>query len=146
VDQTPSIPGIDFFLAGESSGQGTDLLACRVIEKAWKSGNRVLVVTRDESHCAALDDLLWVFSQSSFVPHATVRDDPVAPVCIDDRIPDQARDFQVVVSIHPEPMPKTFHHLRIADIIGASEAEKRAGRKRFRFYRECGIEPRTHRI
>ena len=140
------IGGVDFYLLEMPSDHGVMKLACKVVEKAWETGCRVALVTRDEDQNEQLDDLLWTFSQESFIPHALQRDDADAPVVLSVSPPDQQDDFGVIVTLHPTPLTQSFHHLRIADIIGASEAEKREARLRYRYYRQCGIEPGTHRI
>jgi len=59
--------------------------ACRLIESLLEGGRRVVVWVSDEGRARVLDDYLWTFSQSSFVPHALVSsgttcEDPAAIV------------------------------------------------------------------
>lgn len=46
--------------------------ACRLVESLVDAGRRVVVWVSDEGRARVLDDYLWTFSQSSFVPHAFV--------------------------------------------------------------------------
>lgn len=99
---------------------------------------------RDEQQCSQLDEQLWTFSQGSFIPHERGTDATAAKVRI---APSPAlQDIDVIVTLNRAPLDDAFHHLRIADIIGASETEKHEARERFKFYRSHGIEPRTHHI
>jgi DNA polymerase III subunit chi len=140
------VGSVDFYLLEAPSDTGVLKLACKVVEKAWQTGCRVAVVARDDTQNEQLDDLLWTFSQASFIPHALQHDDGDTPVVLSTSPPEGQEDIGVVVTLHPAPLPETFHHLRIADIIGASDTEKREARLRYRYYRQCGMEPRTHRI
>lgn len=137
---------VDFYLLEQPSPAGAQKLACRVVEKAWRAGHRVVLLVRDESHCDALDDLLWTFSQGSFVPHARYRDEPTAPVVVCSSAPVDEPSFSAIVTLSPDPLGEAFHRLRIADIIGPGEVEKKQARLRYRYYREHGFEPQTHRI
>ena len=138
---------VDFYLLDPATGKEVLTLACKVAAKAWKNGFRVFVLAADHAQCETLDELLWTYSQGAFVPHALDGqqddDDPVVIGSAADRCPAQAA---VVVSLHREPLGPAFHHLRIADIIGASEAERAEARERFRFYRDNGMEPGMHRL
>ena len=60
---------VDFYLLGEGA-DSRERIACRLAEKAWRLGNRVYVLAPDQAAAQALDELLWTFSQGSFVPHA----------------------------------------------------------------------------
>ena len=57
--------------------------------------------------------------------------------------PEQA---EIVVSVADEPVADYSSFIRVAEIVGSEEAEKKSGRTRYRFYRDHGIEPMTHRI
>ena len=46
------------------------LLVERSLERGW----RVVIQSRDEERLGAIDDLLWTWSDVSFIPHGTARD------------------------------------------------------------------------
>lgn len=60
---------IDFYILAASEQKDADLFACKLIEKAYKKDHRILLVAKDASHAIQLDQLLWSFRESSFVPH-----------------------------------------------------------------------------
>jgi DNA polymerase III subunit chi len=45
-----------------------------ILGKAMERGWRVAIQTVDDLRLKALDDLLWTFDKTSFLPHATARD------------------------------------------------------------------------
>ncbi|HIN43813.1 MAG TPA: DNA polymerase III subunit chi, partial [Gammaproteobacteria bacterium] len=102
---------------------------------------------RDDHETDLLDDLLWTFSQNSFVPHSrnSHNSDLTTPVHIGHH-PPQSGSAEVVVSVADRPVEDYSNFLRIAEVVGFDEAEKQSGRSRFKFYRDQGLELETHRI
>ncbi len=140
-------PQIDFYVLQEQSPGGRFKLACRIVEKAYRLGHRVYVRTDNEDDTNVLDDLLWTFSQNSFVPHqlSTESDSRESPVVIGEH-PPGAEGTDVVISVADDPVSDFTAYLRIVEIVGWEDDEKASGRNRFRYYREHGVEPNTHRI
>ena len=60
---------VDFYVQATGAPQGHLTLACRVTEKAYQAGHRIYVRCQDKDQASKMDELLWTFSQSSFVPH-----------------------------------------------------------------------------
>lgn len=122
-------------------------VACRLAEKAYLASQRALIWHTDRAELAALDELLWTFADGSFVPHEWLTSNAVAeaPVLLSAGSPPvEAFDFVVNLAAAPPP----FLHLtrRIAEIIDADEGRRRAGRVRFKAYRELGVVPATHTL
>ena len=140
-------PQIDFYVLQEQSPGGRFKLACRIVEKAYRLGHRVYVRTGNSDDTNVLDNLLWTFSQNSFVPHqlSTESDSLESPVVIGEH-PPAAEGTDVVISVADDPVSDFTAYLRIVEIVGSEDREKASGRNRFRYYREHGVEPNTHRI
>ncbi len=138
---------VDFYLLGESGGGTRERLACRLIEKAWRLGHRVYLLAPDKPATTELDDLLWTFSQGSFVPHAIWNgaDLDSHPVWIGhDEPPAGLND--VLVNLASE-VPVWFDRFaRVAEPVGGDETGKTQARERYRFYRERGIPLDTHTL
>ena len=140
-------PQIDFYVLQEKSTGGRLKLACRIVEKAYRLGHRVYVRTGNSNDTNVLDDLLWTFSQNSFVPHqlSTESNSQESPVTIGEH-PPEAEETAVVISVADGPVSDFTAYPRIVEIVGFEYDEKASGRNRFRYYREHGVEPNTHRI
>lgn len=142
---------VDFYIIGANAPDATFRTACRVAEKAWQMGHRVYIHTDSPRTAAAMDDLLWTFRQESFVPHGLHGDtrDPgdlaATPVLIGSGdAPDM--DLDVLINL-AEAVPLFIERSRrIAEIVGAGEDERRAGRERYRNYRDRGFDIRQHDI
>ncbi len=61
---------VDFYLLGAADRRARLTTACRLAEKACDQGLRVAVRTASPSETAELDELMWTYSDRSFVPHA----------------------------------------------------------------------------
>ena len=138
---------IDFYVLEANATDGRLRLACKIIDRAYRSGHSVYLWTRDDQESGLLDDLLWTFSQSSFIPHVrnNGNSDLTAPVQIGHH-PPQSGSAEVVVSVADQPVEDYSNFVRIAEVVGFDEIEKQSGRSRFKFYRDQGLELETHRI
>ena len=138
---------IDFYVLEANATDGRLRLACKIIDRAYRSGHSVYLWTRDDQESGLLDDLLWTFSQSSFIPHVrnNGNSDLTAPVLIGHH-PPQMGIAEVVVSVADQPVEDYSNFVRIAEVVGFDEIEKQSGRSRFKFYRDQGLELETHRI
>ena len=142
---------VDFYLLG-AGGHNRALFACRLAEKVWRLGHRVYLLAADPVAANELDELLWTFSQGSFVPHALCKPEEGAnhyaddhPVLIGHHEPPTAFS-DVLISLAPD-VPAWFSRFtRVVEMVGAGEDDKTRARERFRFYRERGYPLETHDI
>lgn len=138
---------IDFYILDQRSRQNRYSLACRLAEKAYQQGHRVLIHTPSEEEIRHMDRLLWTYRQGSFIPHGRTGDaDPsVTPVLIGDGN-EAAAEHDILINLQQE-VPDFFSRFeRLIEPIDREEEIKDAGRKRFRFYRDRGYPLETHDI
>ena len=140
---------VDFYLLGAPDPRLRLATACRLAEKAFDQGLRVAMRTASPAETVELDELLWTFSDRSFVPHAVWPADPVlaeqTPVLIaNGALPATHRD--VLINLGAEPPPDALDFGRICEIVGADETAKRQGRVRWRSYRAAGLSPESHNL
>jgi len=139
---------VDFYVIEGTAAAARLKVACRLAEKAYLASQRALIWHTDRAELEALDDLLWTFADGSFVPHEWLTSNAAAaeaPVLLSAG-PPPAAALDFVVNLAADPPP--FLHLtrRIAEIIDGDEGRRRAGRLRFKAYRELGVEPATHTL
>ena len=139
---------VDFYVMEGTAPAARLKVACRLAEKAYLASQRALIWHTDCAELEALDELLWTFADGSFVPHEWLTSNAAAaeaPVLLSAGSPPTAA-FDFVVNLAADPPP--FLHLtrRVAEIIDGDEGRRRAGRVRFKTYRELGIEPATHTL
>lgn len=123
----PSVEPKALVVLHRLSGSKKALDACRLVEKLYLAGEKVVVWFQDQGRAAIFDQYLWTFSDTSFVPHRLVVDkgqvaEPVAIVVGQLVNPNQASHLVVV-----EP-PKNFKAVRgfaqVHDLLVAGEERK----------------------
>ena len=146
------MPGqVDFYVRAETRPDALEHFACRLVERVWQRGHRVLVVTASEAAARRLDDLLWTFRDESFVPHRRVgAGDPAGTAPAGEPVVVSTPGvwsgaLDVLVNLTPSVPEEAARAPRIAEIVPAGGTGRDAGRARYREYRSRGFELRTHR-
>lgn len=137
---------IDFYVGKTSSLQARLMLACKVVTKAWQQQLHTYIHTDSATTSNRLDDLLWTFSDLTFIPHA------IAPA--------RGQNASILIGHDHEPMencgllinlsndvPAFFSRFeRLAEILDQEEPVLLAGRKRYQFYRDRGYNLDYHQL
>jgi DNA polymerase-3 subunit chi len=138
---------VDFYVLKSAAAKQRWAFACRLIEKAYLLDLKVLVLNDSLADAQALDELLWTFNERSFVPHQ---------LCVDGQPVDPATPVQLAVHSDDSPAADLLLNLasaqpanlqryaRIAEVIDADEERRRAGRERFKAYRDLKLTMETH--
>ena len=149
---------IDFYIVEQGSIEATDTFICRLTEKAWSQDNAVYIHTIDQQQATKYDELLWTFSENSFVPHQMLENHQVLhnPNSLPDtknilighsaseETPTTCHD--VLINLHHEA-PSFFSQFeRVAEIITNDETSRNKGRERYQFYRDRGYALETHKM
>ncbi len=125
---------------------------CRLLRKAYRAGNRVLVAGAPEQ-LNRLDSLLWTFDVGEFIPHGRLRaGQPVpaglapTPIWLVD-LGEQGASADtlhadVLVNLGPDLAPGYARFARVIEIVGDAPADDvAAGRQRWRQYVAAGHPP-----
>jgi DNA polymerase-3 subunit chi len=139
---------VDFYVLPEASDEGPLPTACRLCEKAVGSGKRVHVHAPDTEVAAEFDRLLWVYKQGGFIAHERIggSEDPApASVLIGTGEPlPSHRDVLVNLAAG---VPAFFDRFeRVLEIVAGDTATRGKSRERFKFYRDKGLAPETHKL
>ncbi len=137
-----STPQIDFYLLAGSDIAQRAQFACRLVEKAFRLGHRIHIHIDNEAAATELDDLLWRFQPTAFVPHS-IGAAAGSDVVIDWRKP-TADDGDLLINLTLTVPPFFAAFQRVAEIVVDSDALQRALRSNFRHYRDRGLTPNTH--
>jgi DNA polymerase-3 subunit chi len=140
---------VDFYVLKGAAAREWLRTACRLAEKAWHKGHRVFIHTDSRETARNIDDMLWTYRQDSFVPHALYGDrldvaaESLEPVLVGDGST-QPADIDVLINL-TETVPCFAHtSARVAEIVAGDESARRAGRIRYRDYRDRGITIQQH--
>jgi DNA polymerase III subunit chi len=137
---------VDFYVLEEASSAGRLKLACRLAEKAYLAAQVALVWHTDPHELKEFDELLWTFMDGSFVPHEMVAlgtSIQESPVLLSAGTP-PPRTVDIIINLAPEVPACLGQTRRVAEIIDGDDTRRRAGRARFKAYRDLGIKPASH--
>ena len=136
---------VDFYVLSEASVPARLTVACRIAEKAYLASQSVLIWHSDRAELEALDERLWTFADTSFVPHEWLGG-PEAPVMLGTEPPAGAVEVLINLGLSAEPPPFLERVARVAEIIDGEPLRRDAGRARFKAYRQLGLSPGTHNL
>ena len=144
----PEALRVDFYVLEESSAAGRLRLACRLAEKAYLAAQVALVWHTDAQELKAFDDMLWTFMDGSFVPHEMLTagaSSNETPVLLSAGTPPPT-PVDIIINLAPDVPTCLAQTRRVAEIIDGDDSRRRAGRARFKAYRDLGIQPASHNI
>ena len=138
---------VDFYILESSDEQSRLRTVCRLADKVQRMGHNIHVLTQDSIQSKKLDDLMWTFSQSSFLPHAILDNS------------DQYQDQQPVLIYH-EKLNKSSEVLinlqdgpaltddfqRLVEIVNQDQSTRAAGREKYRTYKDKNYNIKTHNL
>ena len=126
---------IDFYFNAEDRFQ----VACRLAGKALAQKRSLLVYAPEGDTASRLDKLLWTWPATGFVPHCALHDPLAAdtPVLIaaDAQTPPRC---DVLLNLSAQCPPHFERFERLLELVGGDDAERAAGRERYKFYKARG--------
>jgi len=136
---------IDFYVLSSDQTSDGDLFACRLAEKAYRAGLRVLIAVDDRERAEQLDTLLWTFREDSFLPHASQSAGERAAVEINcGEEPEQHHGLLINLCTS---VPGWFSRFeRLAEIVVQQPEALARSRSRFGHFRDRGYPLQSHRI
>ena len=149
---------VDFYVLKSSTAMKRQTFACRLTEKAYLRDLSVVVLCDGAAEAAALDDLLWTFSERSFVPHDLARADSLQVQAAHGGGSPAGRAVQLTPDLDSVAAADLLVNLsarlpaglerfgRIAEIIDADDERRRLGRERFKSYRDLKLPVETHQL
>jgi DNA polymerase-3 subunit chi len=135
---------VDFYLIGESHNDGRYRIACRLLEKAYHQHHKAFVLCETQALAQTMDELLWTYADTSFVPHNLLGEGPTPPppIQMGTQVPPHHHDILFLLS---ETIPPEFRQFkRVIEIIHQDERAKQIGREHYRYFREQGCPLTSH--
>lgn len=139
---------VDFYVLDESSAAARLKLACRLAEKAYLAAQTALVWHTDPDELRTFDEMLWTFMDGSFVPHEMLTPGATSnesPVLLSAGTAPPA-NVDIIINLAPDVPGCLAQTQRVAEIIDGDDSRRRAGRARFKAYRDLGVQPASHNI
>jgi DNA polymerase-3 subunit chi len=129
--------------------------ACRLTRKIWSATPagepvRNIVMVGEKADLKILDELLWTFSTTDFLPHCFIEDESAidTPIVLTDNFLSPAlpqlphADILIHLGMRmPHDVPALLARVpRVVEVVTINEAERLAGRERYKAYRDLGHE------
>jgi DNA polymerase-3 subunit chi len=142
------MPEVTFYVLQSKTRNDRYLFACKLIEKAYRSGHFCYVLTDSDEQSQIMDDLLWTFRSGSFIPHQHyIGETPAVEKIILIGSLNAPQNWQKTLINLSSHHPQNFEMSeRILEILDDSEETKEAGRNRYRRYQQAGVALSTHKI
>jgi DNA polymerase-3 subunit chi len=114
---------------------------CRLLRKACRTGVKA-VVTAEPGLLTELDQLLWRFSATEFVPHCVAASNgqmlAVTPVLLADQLENCPAD-RVLINLG-QSVPNDFERFeRFIEVVSGQENDRLVGRQRWKHYKDRGF-------
>ena len=127
-------------------------LASRLANKLQRMEQRTLVITNNSLETDKLDEVMWSFSDASFLAHDKLSADNTSNTAaqigdhglVSAQVLDQ--DFDVLINLSDQVPVFNHHFTRIAEIVEQNADAKAVARTRYKRYQSEGFELKTHDI
>jgi DNA polymerase-3 subunit chi len=112
---------------------------CDVTESEFSHGKTVVIYVSDEEEGKSLDNMLWSWKQSSFIPHSFI-DSPSEnnqdPVIITTNISDN-KSYDTLILVNPSDPEYFINYKKVIDFADKYNPTKlESDRKRYKLYRD----------
>ena len=123
---------------------------CRLIRKAVRSGAKAVVVAEADT-LTQLDQLLWSYSNTEFLPHCSVNSPEAtraaSPIVLVEQLPDPANELAIssVLINLGQRVPVNFEQFeRLIEISSADADDRQAALGRWKYYKDRGYALKRH--
>lgn len=135
------MPRADFYLIAKPRFADDPMrLVCELVRKGFDTGQPLLVLVRDMHQAEALDDRLWEFDESAYLPHQIAgmdEGDAETPILI---VPPgiDVPDRPLIINLRDGAFLGTCE--RVLEVVPADPAAREPLRARWRNYQARGFE------
>lgn len=132
-----------FYRLSSHSENERCLFVCKLTEKVYRLGRKILIRTESEQQSRFLDNQLWTFRQQSFIPHTLASNVPQAqtvPVLLSET--EIFSGFEdVLINLHGS-MPESVERFRrVVELVDDDETIRQQQRQKYRQYTAMGYPP-----
>ena len=142
---------VDFYLITNQISDAKYKFASRLANKLQRLKQKTLLVATDLESLERLDQIMWSYSDISFVAHESISQasshtiiQMALPTQIDDAL--LQNNYKVVINLTESVLESCADVDRIAEVVEHTETAKSSARQRFRAYRAQDFIINTHNI
>jgi DNA polymerase-3 subunit chi len=139
-------PRIDFYKLNSQNRASINRFCCQLADKVVKMGNPVFVRTKDEAETRILDDIMWTFNDSSFLPHAVAGETEDDDVAVNIGHQPSGKQGYLLINLADALPENPDNYERIAEIINDAPQILQQGRARYAAYKKGAYPLHYHEI
>lgn len=140
---------IDFNILENASAMQTWHYACHEIAKRYQANETIFIYTDNQDDAKRLDDLLWTFTEDSFIPHniLTTTNTASSPIQIGyaENICDNPY-FVTAINLSQETLKNFSNYKNLVEIVFPEPAKQQLARVRYKQYRDQGYSIQTNKM
>lgn len=137
---------VDFYLLDTPEEPRRNTFICKLVEKIYRQNHTLYIHCKDRAEAHHLDELLWTFSDTSFIPHNIAGEGPTNPPPIQLGFEGTPKPREILINLCTT-IPLFYNHFqRILEIVPQDETLQSAARERYQFYKTHGYVLNTHKI
>lgn len=139
---------VDFYILSGSKAD-TYLFLATLTEKAYHSNRTVFIFTNNLRESMLIDDLLWTYKNTSFLPHTLCQTKQIVeddPILISHEPPSVQKEILINLA---SPVPEfTTLFDQVIEIVCEDEKNRQESRAKYRQYQQlkCKIQVTTHSL
>ena len=144
---------IDFYVQNRANQIAHEHLICKITEKAWQNQHAIFLLCSNTEQVDRFDELLWTFSETSFIPHSPICDgdgdsdsDSDRKVVILSSERKTLRNYEVLINLTTDVPEHAGKFVRVIESTGYNEAMREDARKKYKYYKDRGYPIFTHEI
>ena len=113
---------------------------CRLIRKAYAANCKMVVYHHDRAYLQKLDDSLWTLTEADFLPHVMLTDplSAMTPIILSHDEHATCPHYELLINLTAAAPANLSQFQRMIEVISADDADKLAGRERYRLYQQQG--------
>ena len=117
---------------------------CKIINKYYKEGYKIVVMSDNDDVIHSLDKDLWTFEQLSFVPHCMISNpDPECNVVLvsNEHIGNKEylKDFDVIMNLSDDLCDIQYDNKIYLEIVTSNAKQKEKAREKYKYYQSLKI-------
>lgn len=124
-----------------TAAESVYLAACQIAEQHYRQQKLVYIHCQSKQQAYAIDELLWQFEPTAFVPHNLKGEGPItgSPVEIGFDKLGANKSRQLLINLADQVPTFAVNFPQIIDFVANDDALKNIARLRYREYKQLGI-------
>jgi DNA polymerase-3 subunit chi len=138
---------VDFYVLQDTHELSILKTACKLAEKAYQQNHTVLILTENASYADKLNQLLWTFNDTSFIPHSDNPNDkaPLLVIAAEQKSI-SLTDHEILINLSPQFPESLQSFQRIIEIVDGTPENKQIARNKYKMYREKNCQLFSHQL